>query len=173
MLQRIGLAQSLINNPELVFLDEPMSGLDPMGRHEVKELMKYLKKENKTVFFNTHILSDVEELCDKVGIMVKGKIVKQGLISEITTPVENIYKVHIKGLNNMGKTNVKRTSLKIIKTEKEDELFATFNDLESAIKGMTIAKQSGGTVLSMNPYKMTLEETFVELVKTHSNKEVK
>ena len=105
--------------------------------------------------------------------MVKGKIVKQGLISEITTPVENIYKVHIKGLNNMGKTNVKRTSLKIIKTEKDDELFATFNDLESAIKGMTIAKQSGGTVLSMNPYKMTLEETFVELVNTYSNKEAK
>lgn len=168
MLQRIGIAQALINNPEMVFLDEPMSGLDPIGRHDVKELIKYLKKENKTVFFNTHILSDVEELCDKVAVMVKGKIVKQGLISDITMPVDNIYRVLIKGLNTMGKKNVARASLKVIKTDKDDEIIATFNDLESAMKGMSIAKQSGGLVISMTPYKMSLEETFVSLVNQYS-----
>ncbi len=170
MLQRIGIAQALINNPEIVFLDEPMSGLDPMGRHDVKEIIKYLKHENKTVFFNTHILSDVEELCDRIAIMVKGKIVKQGTINEIVTPVENIYRVLIKGLNNMGKTNVKRASLKIQKSENEDEVYATFNDIDSAIKGMTIAKQSGGLILEMKPYRLSLEETFVSIVKEHQNK---
>ncbi|MBC7474633.1 MAG: ABC transporter ATP-binding protein [Candidatus Sericytochromatia bacterium] len=169
MLQRIGIAQALINNPELVFLDEPMSGLDPMGRHDVKEIMKFLKKENKTIFFNTHILSDVEELCDKVAIMVKGKIIKQGTVADLTTPVDNIYRVLIKNLNAMGKTNMKRISLKLQKAENDDEIYATFNDLDNAIKGMTIAKQSGGIVIGMNPYRVSLEETFVRLVNENTN----
>lgn len=173
MLQRIGIAQALINNPEVVFLDEPMSGLDPIGRHEVKEIMKFLKHENKTVFFNTHILSDVEELCDNVAVMVKGKIVRQGTINDLITPVDNIYRVLIKGLNSMGKTNIKRASLKVLKGPNEDEVYATFNDIDAAIKGMTIAKQSGGTIIEMKPYRLSLEETFVNIVNEFSNQPVK
>lgn len=172
MLQRIGIAQSLINDPEIVFLDEPMSGLDPIGRHEVKEIMKLLKKQNKTIFFNTHILSDVEELCDNIAIMVKGKIVKQGTIDQIVTQADNLLHLRIKGLNAMGKTNVKRVSLKLQKTDDEDEIYAIFNDIDSAMKGITIAKQSGGTVISMNPHKSSLEETFVKLVNENSAKVV-
>ena len=172
MLQRIGIAQALINDPEVVFLDEPMSGLDPIGRHEVKEIMKLLKKQNKTVFFNTHILSDVEELCDKIAIMVKGKIVKQGIVSDLISPSDNLMYVRIAGLNTMGKTNVKRVSLKLQKTELEDEVYAIFNDIDSAIKGMTIAKQSGGYVISMTPHKISLEETFVKLVNENSDRSV-
>lgn len=170
MLQRIGIAQSLINDPELVFFDEPMSGLDPIGRHEVKEIMKLLKKQNKTVFFNTHILSDVEELCDNIAIMVKGKIVKQGTVEQILTQTDNLLNLRIKGLNTMGKTNVKRISLKLQKTEDEDEIIAIFNDIESVMKGMTIAKQSGGTIISMNPSKSSLEQIFVQLVNENSGK---
>lgn len=170
MLQRIGIAQSLINDPELVFLDEPMSGLDPIGRHEVKEIMKLLKKQNKTVFFNTHILSDVEELCDNIAIMVKGKIVMQGAIDEIVTQTDNLMHVRIKGLNTLGKTNVKRVSLKLQRTEIEDEIYAIFNDIDSAIKGMTIAKQSGGIVVSMTPHRSSLEDIFVKLVNENSGK---
>ncbi|MFN8577386.1 MAG: ABC transporter ATP-binding protein [Candidatus Sericytochromatia bacterium] len=170
MLQRIGIAQSLINDPELVFFDEPMSGLDPIGRHEVKEIMKLLKKQNKTVFFNTHILSDVEELCDNIAIMVKGKIVKQGTIEQILTQTDNLLNLRIKGLNTMGKTNVKRISLKLQKTENEDEIIAIFNDIDSVMKGMTIAKQSGGTIVSMNPSKSSLEQIFVQLVNENSAK---
>lgn len=169
MLQRIGIAQALVNDPELVFFDEPMSGLDPMGRYDVKEIIKFLKSQKKTIFFNTHILSDVQELCDKIGIMVKGKIVRCGEISEIVKPVDNIYKVLIKGLNNVGRTNVKRISLKLLKATEDDEIFATFNDLETAIKGMTIAKQSGGEVISMIPHTFSLEETFVSIVNQYSN----
>jgi len=71
MLQRIGLAQALINKPKLVFLDEPMSGLDPIGRKMVKNLIQELKNSGTTVFFNTHILSDVESICDRVSIIHK------------------------------------------------------------------------------------------------------
>lgn len=71
MLQRIGLAQSIINEPKLLFLDEPMSGLDPIGRKMVKDLLVSLKQEGTTVFFNTHILADVESICDRVSIIHK------------------------------------------------------------------------------------------------------
>lgn len=74
MLQRLGLAQALINNPEILFLDEPLDGLDPLGRAEIKKIILALKAKNKTIFLNSHILSDVAELCDHVGIIDKGEL---------------------------------------------------------------------------------------------------
>lgn len=87
MLQRLGLAQALINDPEILFLDEPLDGLDPLGRAEIKKIILALKKENKTIFLNSHILSDVAELCDHVGIIDKG------VLLVVDTP-ENITKGH-------------------------------------------------------------------------------
>jgi ABC-2 type transport system ATP-binding protein len=84
MLQRIGVAQALVNDPELVFLDEPMSGLDPVGRKQLRDLILSLKAEGKTLFFNTHILSDVELICDRIGILCNGKLVSYGSVSELT-----------------------------------------------------------------------------------------
>ncbi len=78
MKQRLGLAQALINDPKYLFLDEPLDGLDPIGRLEFKEIILQLKKENKTIFFNSHILSDVEEICDKIGVLNKGKLIYSG-----------------------------------------------------------------------------------------------
>lgn len=78
MLQRLGMAVALVNDPELLVLDEPLDGLDPLGRLDFKRLIKRLKKEGKTVFFSTHILSDVEEICDEVAILHNGKIIAQG-----------------------------------------------------------------------------------------------
>ena len=75
MLQRIGIAQALVNDPEIVFMDEPMSGLDPIGRREVRDLMLSLREQNKTIFFSSHILSDVEALCDRAAILSRGKLI--------------------------------------------------------------------------------------------------
>ena len=83
MLQRIGLAQALLNDPRLVLLDEPMSGLDPVGRREVRDLLLRLKSEGRTVFFSSHIIPDVEMVCDRVGILVGGRLVAQGPLDEI------------------------------------------------------------------------------------------
>lgn len=83
MVQRIGLAQALINDPDVVFLDEPMSGLDPVGRYQVREIMLMLKKLGKTVFFNTHILADVEIICDRIGILNKGELIAIGTLNEL------------------------------------------------------------------------------------------
>ena len=83
MVQRVGLAQALINDPELVFLDEPMSGLDPVGRYQIREIILTLKQQGKTVFFNSHILSDVELICDRIGILHRGELIAIGTLNEL------------------------------------------------------------------------------------------
>lgn len=85
MLQRLGIAQALINDPLLLFLDEPMSGLDPIGRMEVRKILKELKSEGKTVFFNSHLMADVGELCDQVGVLVGGKLVADRPLASISS----------------------------------------------------------------------------------------
>lgn len=85
MLQRVGLAQAILHNPKVVFLDEPMSGLDPMGRREVRELIQELRGEGKTVFFSTHILSDAEALCDRVAVIHQGELRGVGAVADLTS----------------------------------------------------------------------------------------
>jgi ABC-2 type transport system ATP-binding protein len=88
MLQRIGIAQAILHDPKVLFLDEPMSGLDPMGRREVRDLIEQLKRDGKTVFFSTHILSDAEALCDRVGIIHQGKLRGVGAVADLTASVQ-------------------------------------------------------------------------------------
>lgn len=96
MLQRIGMAQALINDPELVFLDEPMSGLDPMGRYQIREIILSLRDQGKTIFFNSHVLSDVEIICDRIAILAQGELICQGSIQELLG-VADVYHVRVKG----------------------------------------------------------------------------
>jgi ABC-2 type transport system ATP-binding protein len=94
MLQRVGMAQALINDPELIFLDEPMSGLDPVGRYQMREIILKLKAEGKTIFFNSHILSEVEQICDRVAILSHGELICSGSLDELLGTT-NTY--HVKG----------------------------------------------------------------------------
>jgi len=98
MLQRVGLAQALINDPELVFLDEPMSGLDPMGRYQIREIILSLKAQGKTIFFNSHVLSDVEKICDRVAILINGELICSGSLNELLG-ITDAYQVKGKGGN--------------------------------------------------------------------------
>jgi ABC-2 type transport system ATP-binding protein len=99
MLQRVGMAQALINDPDLVFLDEPMSGLDPMGRFQIKEIILSLKEQGKTIFFNSHILADVEQICDRIAVLARGELICQGSLSELIADTNN-YQVVVKGGNS-------------------------------------------------------------------------
>ncbi len=91
MLQRVGIAQAILHDPKVVFLDEPMSGLDPVGRREVRDLIQQLKDDGKTIFFSTHILSDAETLCDRVAILNRGKVVTVGHVADMLAKVsENV-----------------------------------------------------------------------------------
>ena len=91
MLQRIGLAQSILHDPEIVFLDEPMSWLDPVGRKMVKDLMLELKAQGKTLFFNTHILSDVEAICDRFAIISQGELIADMKVADLEKPIEDFF----------------------------------------------------------------------------------
>jgi len=91
MLQRLGLAQSMLNSPEILFLDEPTDGVDPIGRKEIRDILNNLKKEGKTIFLNSHLLSEVELICDRVAILNKGTLVKSGRVEDITA-LSNNYK---------------------------------------------------------------------------------
>jgi ABC-2 type transport system ATP-binding protein len=95
MVQRVGMAQALINDPEVVFLDEPMSGLDPMGRYQIREIILSLKEQGKTIFFNSHILSDVELICDRIGILAQGELIAIGSIQDLLGSAD-LYRVVVK-----------------------------------------------------------------------------
>ncbi len=91
MLQRVGMAQALINDPELVFLDEPMSGLDPLGRYQMREIILSLKAQGKTIFFNSHVLSEVEQICDRVAILAGGELICSGSIEQLLGVADTYY----------------------------------------------------------------------------------
>jgi len=100
MRQRLGIASVLINDPEIIFLDEPMSGLDPQGRKRVKDIISELKKEGKSIFFSSHILAEVEEICDRIGILHKGKLIcvkEVKKIREEEIPLEEFFLRLIEG----------------------------------------------------------------------------
>jgi ABC-2 type transport system ATP-binding protein len=97
MLQRVGMAQAMINDPEIIFLDEPMSGLDPLGRHQIREIILNLKSQGKTVFFNSHVLSDVEMICDRVAILALGNLICAGTLDELLGQDIPTYQVRGRG----------------------------------------------------------------------------
>lgn len=164
MLQRVGLAQALINKPEIVFLDEPMSGLDPMGRREIRELIADLRNQGTTVFMSTHILSDIEALCDRVAILRKGKLAATGNLDELLTE---------SGETQAFEINVKSISATVLEQEISHIAGASItakanganvhitdeNDIEKVLQA---TKTLGGKLVSVQPVKQSLEELFVE-----------
>jgi ABC-2 type transport system ATP-binding protein len=97
MLQRVGIAQAIIHDPKLIFLDEPMSGLDPIGRREVRDLMQELKDQGKTIFFSTHILSDAETICDRVAVLNKGELKGIGVVADLTAKLTGTVEFQFEG----------------------------------------------------------------------------
>lgn len=158
MLQRIGLAQALLNDPELVILDEPMSGLDPLGRKEIRDLIMNLKKEGKTVFFSTHILPDVEMICDRVGIIRKGKIAAVGALDEILkTPVEDV-EITLKGLE---KEAVQALGVAEVVTRGEMVHFTV--DESKVDETLKSVLDKGGKIIEVSPRRESLESYFVRV----------
>ena len=160
MLQRVGLAQSLINDPEIVFLDEPMSGLDPVGRREVRDLIAALRDEGKTVFMCSHILSDIEVLCDRVAILKGGRLAQVGYLDELrrTTEGPNRMEVMATGTDAetlsqyLPKTEIAPTPRGLrIELASEDEI----DEVLAALR------KAGGKIVSVQPVKQSLEELFL------------
>lgn len=158
MMQRVGLAQALIGDPDLVVLDEPMSGLDPIGRKEVRDLIVDLRSQGKTVFFCTHILADASSLCDRVAIIVKGKIRDVGdldaLLGESVTRVD----VAWHGDEALA-TEVHQIEAE--HSESPDSRLAVCKSEDAAKLVVEAIVKGGGHVVQLTPHRMTLEERFV------------
>jgi ABC-2 type transport system ATP-binding protein len=161
MLQRVGIAQALINDPRLVILDEPMSGLDPIGRRDVRDIILHLRAERKTVFFSTHILPDVEMICDRIGILVKGclkavgdvqAIVGEATVKSIELVVEGLHGEAVAEILGIGATVVARGNQALI----------SVSDEAGVNKCLEILRQRNGRLVSLLPHKQSLEDLFLK-----------
>jgi ABC-2 type transport system ATP-binding protein len=162
-LQRVGLAQALINDPEVLFLDEPMSGLDPIGRHHVRDLILKLRQRGRTVFFSSHILSDAESLCSRVGIMAQGRLVACGLVSEMLAFELKGWELVVSGLSDDVAGRL-RTRVRTL-TPLTHARFML--DLPPEAEPETLIgelRATGAQLVSLNPVRETLEDYFVKQV---------
>ncbi len=157
MIQRLGLAQAIQHDPDLVILDEPMSGLDPIGRREVRDLILDLKRAGKTVFFSSHILQDAELICDGVAILDKGRLRAVGRLNEMMSETVRWFEVSFRGQLPDG------NDLERLSSEGEDHLLRVA-DIASLARVLDSLQRSGGQVLSIWPRKDTLEDLFLREV---------
>ncbi len=164
MLQRVGLAQSLINDPEIVFLDEPMSGLDPVGRREIRELIAGLRAKGTTVFMSTHILSDIEALCDEVAILRGGKLAASGNLNDLLTTSGESRALEI-SIQNVAadaiREQVEFISGATVTPEPSGAIIRVLDetDIDAVLE---ITRRAGGHLASIQPVKQSLEELFVK-----------
>lgn len=157
MLQRVGMAQALINDPEVVFLDEPMSGLDPMGRYQIREIILSLKAQNRTVFFNSHVLSDVEKICDRIAILAEGELISMGSLDDLLGTTQT-YIVKGKG----GDVNILQNWISNLEIDQDYWEGHLKGDPESFF---VLLKEMNAQLLSLNLARLTLEEFFMEKLK--------
>lgn len=162
MRQRVGFAVALVGDPPLLILDEPMSGLDPLGRRMIRELIKRLHRNGKTIFFSSHVLSDVEEICDRVGILVSGKLAACGSIDELVgrrpksveIVAENLSKQFIEAIQNSAQTAF---------DESDGRYGFVLPDVAAGNAFVKSIHADGGTVISMYPIIESLEDFFTRI----------
>jgi len=161
MLQRVGLAQALIHDPELVILDEPMSGLDPVGRKQVRDLILGLRDQGKTVFFSTHIIPDVEMICDRVGVLAKGKLLATGRVEELVTRGHTqSVEIVCQGIKADGIPAITSAATRVLQRGQHSLIMLPGPDrLEETL---AVIRAQGGTLISVTPQKGSLEELFLQ-----------
>jgi ABC-2 type transport system ATP-binding protein len=159
MRQRLGFAVALVGDPPLLILDEPMSGLDPLGRRSIRELILRLRDEKKTIFFSSHVLGDVEQICDRVGILVKGKLTRQGRIDELLATQVKHVEVIAAGLtpdliDTLAARAVRHRSF-------EEREFLVFEDEATANTAVHEIHKAGGRIAEFSPIRESLEDYFM------------
>lgn len=162
MMQRLGLAQALINDPQLVILDEPTDGVDPLGRKEIRDLLVRLRNEGKTVFLNSHLLSEVELICDRVAILNKGRLIRIGTVKELTTQ-ENTYRIGILGtLPNELRLQWEATRVSVL--EESGELVCSLPDAGALNAVIDQLRAAGILITSVAEKRQSLEDMFIDVI---------
>ncbi len=167
MMQRLGLAQSLINDPDLIFLDEPTDGVDPIGRKEIRDILIQLKSKSKTILLNSHLLSEVEMITDRVGILNKGKLLREGSVKELTEKKEE-YKIRLSetelDMNKYIQKNI------LITRSSDGSIIVKVDNVRSLNLLIDSMRKDGILILEIELQKSTLEEMFISLI-NESDKE--
>jgi ABC-2 type transport system ATP-binding protein len=162
MLQRVGLAQAIVNDPKVVFFDEPMSGLDPIGRRQVRDLIVELREAGKTVFFSTHILADVEALCDRVAILNAGRLVETGRLADILVARTGSLEIVATGLDDAAVDAVRAEGFAVTRSPGGVHIqIAGEAEIEPALARL---RPHGGRVISINQTRSSLEDLFMREV---------
>jgi len=155
MVQRVGLAQALIHNTDFVILDEPFSGLDPIGRKELRDIIISLRESGKTVFFSSHILQDMEMMVDRVGIILDGKIRKEGKLTELVSQGVKYYEIVFSGLDAQLAGAAEWTS-------QDGHYIIRHTDSNATNHSIRLISEHKGVIHSVTPIRRTLEEVFLE-----------
>jgi ABC-2 type transport system ATP-binding protein len=160
MRQRVGLAQALIGDPEVVILDEPMSGLDPLGRKDVRDVILSLRDEGKTVFFSSHILEDAEVICDQVAIILSGRVVKQGYLDALLGQEVVGSELVVEGISEALYGELQRSARRAV-VQGQRFLFE-FEGEGDGEKALDRVRENGGRVRSYTPKRRSLEDLLLE-----------
>ena len=166
MQQRAGLAQAILNDPDLVILDEPTSALDPMGRREVRDIVTYLRSEGKTVLLNSHLLSEIEMVCDQVAIIKSGKVMRLGAIDDLVNPAVSV-KMRILGPEPSLVQSL--TAQVNTLTQHGDILEMSINGEGSIPELVNTVVQNGGRLVELTPMRESLEDLFIRVVDAPQN----
>jgi ABC-2 type transport system ATP-binding protein len=159
MMQRLGLAQALLGDPDLLVLDEPMTGLDPIGRKEVRDLLLEEKKRGKTLFFSSHILSDVEMICDRVAIVHRGEVAAYGRLDELLRPEVRHVEIELSGVDDALRAKLAKLA-KATANVGANVMFTV--EGEASVDAVLDAARAGGArVVAVTPRRETLEDLFV------------
>ncbi len=162
MMQRLGLAQAMVNDPDVLFLDEPTDGVDPFGRKQIRDVLHRVQDVGKTVFLNSHLLSEVEMICDQVAILDKGRLIRTGTVEELTSP-SRTFRFQTSGVSPDLLTALKSFSLKI---DCEDNyLTATCANQEKLNGIVDVLRKHHVDIKSIVPHKRSLEASFIEILK--------
>jgi ABC-2 type transport system ATP-binding protein len=162
MMQKLGLAQSMLSNPDLIFLDEPTDGVDPIGRKEIRDILTNLREKGKTIFLNSHLLSEVEMICDRVAILNKGDLIKEGNVDDLTK-TENVFIIHT--LGNIGM----ELKQKILAIDKNSGIGESEIHTEAGIEKLNgiidVLRKNKIQIKTINQKTSTLEELFINVIR--------
>jgi len=162
MMQRLGLAQALINDPDLIILDEPTDGVDPVGRKEIRDVLTHLKGQGKTVFLNSHLLSEVERISDRVAIMRQGTVITEGSVDALTSK-KNQYDIRVE---SSALEPAKAILSSAFQSETEGLIHAEFMSTEELNTAIDKLRRQGVLIESLVPKRSSLEDLFIELIGT-------
>ncbi len=161
MMQRLGLAQAMISNPDLIFLDEPTDGVDPIGRKEIRDVLLELKNQGKTIFLNSHLLSEIELICDRVAILNKGALIKEGSVEDITTTGNR----YIFNTSDLADDMMNKLLMEYKSTVNgRNEFACNVNSVEDVNKIIDYLRSSGILIHGVNREKSSLESMFINLI---------